>query len=115
HISAVYDLVLLDEANPRSLVYQLGELVGHFKHLPREQTAALPTPAQRALIDALTQLRLSDPTELGRCHGDWANTQLAGVIQHVGKAVPEISDALAVSYFAHSAYSRHHTGAPFSG
>jgi uncharacterized alpha-E superfamily protein len=115
HISAVYDLVLLDEANPRSLLYQLNELTGHFKHLPREQTSALPTPAQRALLDALTQLRLSDPTELGRCHGDWANTQLAGVIQHIGKAIPQISDALAVSYFAHSAYSHPSGSAPVNG
>lgn len=103
HIAAVYDLVLLDESNPRSLIYQLQQLVGHFEHLPREQRSALPTPAQRALLEALTHLRLTDPTELGRCRSDWANTQLAGAIQHVSRATPAVSDAIAVSYFAHSA------------
>lgn len=106
HIAAVYDLVLLDEANPRSLVYQLQRLLLHVNELPREQTSALPTPAQRALLDALTRLRLSDPTELGRCRKDWANTQLAGAIQHAGRAAPAVSDAVAVDYFAHSTTSR---------
>lgn len=115
HIAAVYDLVLLDEANPRSVIFQLQQLSEHFAHLPREQTSALPTPAQRAVIDALARLRLSDPLELGRCRKDWANTQLAGAIQHAGRVGPLVSDAIAVSYFAHSAISRAGTAAPFNG
>ncbi|MES2691941.1 MAG: circularly permuted type 2 ATP-grasp protein [Verrucomicrobiota bacterium] len=115
HIAAVYDLVLLDEANPRSLVYQLQQLLAHFDHLPREKASALPTPAQRALLDALTRLRLSDPTELGSCRKDWANTQLAGAIQHAGRAGSLVSEAVAVSYFAHSTYSRAGAGPSLSG
>jgi len=115
HIAAVYDLVLLDEANPRALIFQLRQLLEHINHLPREKSSALPTPAQRALIDALARLQLSDPLELGRSRDDWANTQLAGAIQQAGRAGPIVSDAIAVSYFAHSTYSRAGTAAPYGG
>jgi uncharacterized circularly permuted ATP-grasp superfamily protein/uncharacterized alpha-E superfamily protein len=115
NIAAVYDLVLLDDANPRSLLYQLQQLLGHFDHLPREKNSALPTPAQRVLLDALTRLRLSDPTELSRCRKDWANTQLAGAVQHAGRAGPLVSDAIAVSYFAHSTYSLAGAAATLAG
>jgi uncharacterized alpha-E superfamily protein len=102
HIAAVYDLVLLDETNPRALVFQLQQLLAHLDHLPREQDSPLPTPAQRALLGALTRLRLCDPGELGRCPGNWLATEVAGAIQQAGRAAPAVSDALAVSYFAHS-------------
>ena len=35
HIVAVYDLVLLDEKNPRALLFQLNQLLKHFDRLPR--------------------------------------------------------------------------------
>lgn len=110
--AAVYDLVLLDETNPRSLLFQLECLADHFRQLPREQRSALPTPAQRALLDALHRLRLADPTELGRPGGEWAQSGLATVVRDVGRTAPAVSDALAVSYFAHSVPARPDGPAP---
>ncbi len=117
HIAAVYDLVLLDEANPRSLLYQLKQLLAHFDQLPRERSSALPTPAQRALIDALARLQLCDPSDLGRFRRDWSKTPVTEAIRHVARACPQVSDAIAVSYFAHSTYSRAglSPGAPLGG
>src|ERR1051326_4917230 len=61
HIVAVYDLVLLDDTNPRSILFQLNQLVKHFERLPRERESALPSPAQRILIQCLAHLRLTHP------------------------------------------------------
>src|ERR1051326_4471695 len=64
HIVAVYDLVLLDDTNPRSILFQLSQLVKHFDRLPRERESALPSPSQRILLESLTRLRLTDPHTL---------------------------------------------------
>ena len=61
NLAAVYDLVLLDDTNPRSLLFQLNQLVKHFDKLPLEQRSALPSPGQRVLIESVARLRLLDP------------------------------------------------------
>ena len=105
HISAVYDLVLLDEMNPRSVLFQLLQLTKHFDKLPAENPS-LPNPSQRILIDAVARLKLTDPLELSGETKVLANTQLAAVINHVSRALPNLSDALATSYFVHNQISR---------
>ena len=105
-ITAVYDLVLLDDTNPRSLLFQLQQIEEHFRQLPREKMSALPSPAQRIVLDCVTRLRLADPTELARASGKPSDSALAKVIQHIAQELPRLSDAIAVSYFAHSAISR---------
>jgi len=108
-LAAVSDLVLLDDTNPRSLLFQLSQLVKHFDELPREKLTALPGPGQRILIESVARLRLADPRELGRTGEPATGTEIVKVIRHIGAAMPHLSDAIAVSYFAHSSISR--TGA----
>jgi uncharacterized alpha-E superfamily protein len=103
---AVYDLVLLDDTNPRSLLFQMNQLVKHFERLPRERESALPSPAQRLLIESVTRVRLLDPRDLGRLQNGWHQSETAQAVRHVLADLPRISDAIAVSYFAHSAISR---------
>ena len=64
NIATVYDLVLLDDTNPRSLLFQFNQLVKHFERLPGERESALPSPGQRILLECLTALRLLDPRVL---------------------------------------------------
>ncbi len=111
HIAAVLDLVLLDDTNPRSLLFQLNQLVKHFDRLPREQNSALPTPAQRTLLKCLTRVRLLDPREITVKNGSAENTPVHQVIQQTLQDLPQISEAIAVSYFAHSSISRAGAGA----
>ena len=37
HLPAVFDLVLLDDKNPRSVLFQIKQLAKHFERLPRER------------------------------------------------------------------------------
>ncbi len=105
HIAAVYDLVLLDDTNPRSLLFQLNQLVKHFERLPREKESALPSPGQRVLLECVTRLRLLDPRPLAACTTNWQQSEAGQVIQFIAQALPRLSDAIAVSYFSHSAIS----------
>ena len=105
HIAAVYDLVLLDEMNPRSVLFQILQLTKHVNRLPNGE-GALPNIAQRILIDMEAKLRLTLPMELADESKPPTSTQLAVILDQVNKALPQLSDALAISYFVHSQISR---------
>ena len=62
NIAAVYDLVLLDDTNPRSLFFQINQLAQHFERLPREAESV--TPQQKILRDCSSRLRTLDTREL---------------------------------------------------
>lgn len=107
NLAAVYDLLLLDDTNPRSLLFQLQSIQAHFGQLPQEQAAALPSPGQRLLLECLTRVRLTDPRELVRPGaGPVPAGEVARLLDGVGRALPRLSEALAVSYFAHSTVAR---------
>jgi len=105
-ITAVYDLVLLDDTNPRSLLFQFNQLVKHFERLPRERESALPSPGQRVLLESLTRLRLVDPHALSQRSGKWHHSSVGAVVSRILRQLPKLSNAIAVSYFGHSAISR---------
>ncbi len=105
-LAAVYDLLMLDDLNPRGLGFQFLRIEQSFKHLPLEQSTAVMTPAMRLLVENSTRLRLCDPTELGRVEpGAWPQTQVAGVLAQIAASMPALNDALLASYFAHSSIS----------
>ena len=92
--------------NPRGLRFQFERIEQQFKHLPREQSSALLTPAMRVLLENSTNLQLCDPTELARVEpGQWAQTQVAKLLTQLIDAMPALSDALTAGYFAHSTIS----------
>jgi len=108
NMAAVYDLALLDDTNPRSLFFQINQLAQHFERLPREMESV--TPQQKILRDCSSRLRTLDTRELAcaRATGRRAKRQL---IAETLRDLPRLSDAIAVSYFAHSEISR--TGGGF--
>ncbi len=56
-VPAVFDLVLLDDKNPRSVLFQINQLAQHFEHLPREREdgGRVPAKAFCRMPRALTQ------------------------------------------------------------
>ena len=114
-MAAVYDLVLLDDTNPRSLLFQLLQLEQHFSKLPREREGALPSPAHRILIGVLAAARLLDPRDLIPGDGDWHDTATGQTLRRIRRDLPRLSDTLSASYFAHSAISRAGSSGPARG
>ncbi len=66
----VLDLLLLDEANPRSVAYQLVQLHDHIDRLPGSRSDIRRAPESRIAISLLTAVQLA---EVGECMG--ANPQ----------------------------------------
>jgi hypothetical protein len=58
------------------------------------------------LLDSLTRLRLVDPHSLNGRRGNWHHSSVGAIVARISRELPKLSDAITVSYFAHSAISR---------
>jgi uncharacterized circularly permuted ATP-grasp superfamily protein/uncharacterized alpha-E superfamily protein len=105
-IAAVFDLLLLDELNPRSLLYQLRTLQEHLDRLPGERNGAPVSPRQSLLLECLSSLRRVDPRELSVPGVAPLETRLAEVLRLTLVNLPALSEELAQAYFAHATMSR---------
>ena len=54
------DLLLVDEGNPRSVIFQVNSLVDHIGGLPRDTAVAVRTPEQRLSLELRAELQLAD-------------------------------------------------------
>ena len=104
-VPAVFDLVLLDDKNPRSVLFQIQQLAKHFERLPKERGDAA-NPGKTVLENCLSRLERADARELASASASWKDSAIAETIRQTLRALPQLSDAIAASYFAHSAISR---------
>jgi len=109
HVPAVFDLVLLDDKNPRSVLFQIAQLGQHFEQLPRERESA-PGSGRNILRECLERLNQLDARELAGPRDRWAQSCISRAIKETIRDLPRLSDAIAASYFAHSATSRTGSG-----
>lgn len=60
------ELIMLDESNPRSLLYQIESLENHFANLPQAKSHHRLSKEGRLILEAKTALQLSDLEELNQ-------------------------------------------------
>jgi uncharacterized alpha-E superfamily protein len=102
--------VLANEADPRSLVYQLSSLAEHLAALPRPSGS---TPTDRGLIDSAVHIALSAreavPDAIAHAcqqrpargpSGD-PSDPLRSAFSRLDLLIPQISDLLTQAYFTH--------------
>jgi uncharacterized alpha-E superfamily protein len=86
-------------------LFQIKQLAKHFERLPKER-GETASPGKTILDNCLARLERADARELASSSSDWKQSALAKIIQETLRALPQLSDAIAASYFAHSAISR---------
>jgi len=104
-VPAVFDLVLLDDRNPRSVLFQINQLAKHFEKLPQEREDT-PGSGKSLIKQCLARLSQTDARELAGPAANGANSQVRMAIWETRRALPEISDVIAANYFAHATISR---------
>ncbi|MBC7821371.1 MAG: circularly permuted type 2 ATP-grasp protein [Planctomycetaceae bacterium] len=109
--AAVLDLLLADETNPRSLVFQFAALADDVEFLPRD-TSVQPrrTPEQRLMLSSLTELRLADAEQLAQLDETGNRPLLQDLLGRLNANLPALSDALTQTYLSHLQTSRHLSG-----
>ncbi len=97
----VLDLLLVDEANPRSVGFQLQTLASHMRKLPgQDQSARLPDE-QQFIVKALTAARLAKTSELAA-----DRDQLRVFLDELRQDLFNASNALSSRYLSHSMSTR---------
>jgi uncharacterized alpha-E superfamily protein len=106
-LSAVLDLLLCDETNPRSAVYQMATLDEHIARLPSGVEDGILTADQRLVTRLKNELKLADPVELagGVVRFD-TRIELDRLLRRIERDVHELSDHIAERFFSHSSPTR---------
>ncbi len=108
-LEPVLDLLLLDEANPRSVAFQLAALQDNVDELPQSSAGPGRAPEQRVIMAGLTDLRLSDIAELCRVSASGRRAELDALLDAILAGLPKASEHIARNYFSHA--EAVHTGA----
>ena len=106
--AAVLDLLLADETNPRSLVFQFAALAEDVEYLPRASSVQTHrTPEQRLMLSSLTDLQLADVERLAQPDESGRRPLLEELFARLSVNLPALSDALTQRYLSHLQTSRH--------
>jgi uncharacterized alpha-E superfamily protein len=95
-LALVLDLLLLDEANPRSLAFQLSAISKHMETLPDARQGVGLSEDRRLILALLTSIRLADVEGIAR---EATGTSLERMMLEQLQMLPEFSNALARHYF----------------
>ncbi len=99
---AVLDLLLTDETNPRSVVYQLSALEEHVNRLPRAGRTPLLAPESKTVLRALSVVRLAELERWARADPQGRRANLDEALAELEAALPLLADQLTLSYLAHA-------------
>ncbi len=106
-LAAVLDLLLADETNPRSVIFQLQTFETHMNDLPHEETAASLTPAQKIITRVCTDIQLTDMIQIAELKKNGkVRVHLVQLLKEVDQGVNQLSDIVAHTYFSHSMAQR---------
>jgi uncharacterized alpha-E superfamily protein len=97
-VAPAVDLLLTDDTNPRSLIFQVNTLLGHLDKLPRGRDPRL-SAAERRLITLRSNLLTADIVEA--CAEDGSG--LRQLIEDSLTLVWQFSDDLGQQWFSHAA------------
>ena len=108
HPTAIIDLLLFDEGNPRAVGYQLYRLQRNIGRLQRPSSSPYRSAEERLILEALTILRLADIEALATLSNDStrSSAELTRLLDALQVPLLKLSDALTHSHFSHAEVPR---------
>lgn len=101
----VLDLLLVDEANPRSVAYQLARVAEHVEHLPGSHSIRR-APESRIAISLLTAVQLAEVGELESRNSEGQRANLEALLNRLSIDLRSLSETLTREYFNQAGPSR---------
>ncbi len=104
-VAPVVDLLVADERNPRSIVFQLVALAEHVASLPRDGATARRSAEERVAFEALSEIRLIDVEAICVVAGK-GRPALGALLRDLVHKMQGLSDALFAAYLTPATISR---------
>ncbi len=106
----VVDLLVTDETNPRSVIFQLEALAEHLPHLPHDLTweearGGRATP-DGIVAGAIARLRRQDLLLMCAPDAQGRRSALGAMLDELVREMPALSDSLTGQYLSHAVVSR---------
>jgi uncharacterized circularly permuted ATP-grasp superfamily protein/uncharacterized alpha-E superfamily protein len=98
----VVDLLIQDEANPRSVAYQFARLESQLERLPSTAPDGRLTPERRIIEGALSELRVVELDQLMRPDQRGRRIRLHVLLRTTNRRLHELSSALTRDYLTHT-------------
>ena len=102
----VLDLLLLDEANPRSVAYQLARLLEHIEHLPGSRSLIRRPAEARIAISLLTAVQLAEVREFMAANSEGWRANLENLLNRLTSELRLLSETLTRQYFSQAVPAR---------
>jgi len=99
--TAVLDLLLADEANPRSIAFQIAGVEEHLSRLPRESNHPQRSPDYQLAMRLRSRIRLTDMAAICQATGG-SRVQLRSLLEDVIDSLGRLSALLGEIYFSHA-------------
>ena len=95
----VLDLLILDETNPRSLAFQVAQLLHHISSLPSHGAGRDGSELQRMVVAMQSEVRLADITQLAWRDATGRRPMLTSLLEKQSARVLQLTDAVTRRYF----------------
>jgi uncharacterized alpha-E superfamily protein len=106
HPAAVADLLLVDDSNPRAVLFQVAAIREHLLHLPRDISQARLRPEERLALAALVRLQLLDVVPACQPPGEGVPPALHGILGDIENDLSLLSEQLCSGYLNHALLAR---------
>jgi uncharacterized circularly permuted ATP-grasp superfamily protein/uncharacterized alpha-E superfamily protein len=104
-VEPVVDLLLTDETNPRSVLFQILALLSHIDALPRE-AGAMASALEKTALRASADLKLLEVREVAQVGATGERSALVALLDRLVELFPALSNAISSAYLTHAAMSR---------
>ncbi|MBJ7533734.1 circularly permuted type 2 ATP-grasp protein [Rhodomicrobium vannielii ATCC 17100] len=98
-LSLVLDLLMVDEANPRGIGFQLCAITDHLQALPQASPHAPHNEEQRLILELLTKVRLAKVASLEHADASGNRVELQELLGALLSGLPKLSEAITRRYF----------------
>jgi len=105
-----FDLLVTDDTNPRSLLFQMQDVCTLIRTLPDPVKTATLGKDEHLALDLLHTVRMSDPYTLAERTNRRGRVELIEVLEKLIKQLPELSNAITARYLIHTGESLALTG-----
>jgi uncharacterized alpha-E superfamily protein len=106
HPAAVADLLLVDDSNPRAVLFQVAAIREHLLHLPRDASQARLRPEERLALAALVRLQLLDVVPACQPPNEGARPALHAILGEIENDLSLLSEQLCSGYLNHALLAR---------